>query len=297
MTDIISQFKALHVPGDPLILVNIWDAGSARAVAEAGAKAVATGSWGVACAQGSADGENFPLADALANLTRIRSVTDLPVSIDMEAGYGADAAAVGASVRRAKDAGAAGINMEDRMPGADDLIPLGEAAKRIGAAGDTGLFVNARCDVFRGQKVAKSGDALVAAISNARAPMPTRGRVDCLCPFWPMPTASGRFATPRRCRLISSAIKGGADPQGTRRVGRGTDQPWASTLGRCHGVAERADRTNLGWRRTRLLNDASVCQHEQRHGRMAGRRCDVQKRIIIGQELTRIDANYPISNC
>lgn len=170
MTDHISQFKALHIPGDPLILVNIWDAGSARAVTEAGAKAIATGSWGVACAQGSADGENFPLADALANLARIQSVTDLPVSIDMEAGYGADSVAVGLSVGRARDAGAAGINMEDRMPGATELIPLVDAAKRVAMAADSGLFVNARCDVFRGQNVAKDGDALVdAVLERARA--------------------------------------------------------------------------------------------------------------------------------
>ena len=90
----IAAFRALHVPGDPLILVNIWDAGSARAVAAAGARAIATGSFGVAGAQGRNDGEDFPLDDALANLTRILSVTDLPVTIDMESGYGSDPAAV-----------------------------------------------------------------------------------------------------------------------------------------------------------------------------------------------------------
>ena len=54
-------FADLHVPGDPVILYNIWDAGSARAIAEAGAKAVATGSWSVAAAQGYGDGEEIPL--------------------------------------------------------------------------------------------------------------------------------------------------------------------------------------------------------------------------------------------
>ena len=98
MTDKIAAFRALHVPGDPLILVNIWDAGSAKAVAGAGAKAIATGSYGVAGAQGRADGEDFPLEDVFENLARILSVTDLPVTIDMESGYGADAAAVGVSV-------------------------------------------------------------------------------------------------------------------------------------------------------------------------------------------------------
>ncbi len=71
MTDQIATFKALHVPGDPLMLFNIWDAGSARAVAGAGARAIATGSYGVAEAQGFKDGETFSIEDALRNLERI----------------------------------------------------------------------------------------------------------------------------------------------------------------------------------------------------------------------------------
>ena len=98
MNDKVKLFGDLHVPGDPLILYNIWDAGSAKAVSEAGAKAIATGSWGVACSLGFKDGETLPIDAALANLERILSVTDLPVTIDMEAGYGDTPDAVGASV-------------------------------------------------------------------------------------------------------------------------------------------------------------------------------------------------------
>lgn len=170
MSDKVAEFRALHVPGDPLILVNIWDAGSAKAVAAAGAKAIATGSFGVAGAQGRADGEDFPLADVFENLARILSVTDLPVTIDMESGYGTDPAAVGASVGRAKAARAAGINMEDRLPGQTALLPVAEAVARFRAASDTGIFVNARCDTFRGADVVTDGDALVAAtLERARA--------------------------------------------------------------------------------------------------------------------------------
>ena len=166
----IEAFRALHVPGDPLVLFNIWDAGSAKAVAAAGAKAIATGSYGVACARGSSDGENLPLDEALANLAEILGVTELPVSIDMEAGYGTDAAAVGRSVALVREAGAAGINMEDRLPGETALLAIVTAVTRIAAAADTGLFVNARCDVFRGQDAAADGDALVAAtLERARA--------------------------------------------------------------------------------------------------------------------------------
>ena len=109
MNEKIKAFGDLHIPGNPLILYNIWDAGSAKAVADAGAKAIATGSWGVACSLGFKDGETLPLDAALENLQRVISVTDLPVTIDMEAGYGADAAAVGASVARAASAGAVDV--------------------------------------------------------------------------------------------------------------------------------------------------------------------------------------------
>ena len=168
--DKVETFRALHVPGDPLVLFNIWDAGSAAAVASAGAKAIATGSYGVARARGSSDGENLGLEEVLANLAEIMGVTQLPVTIDMEAGYGTDAAAVGASVARARALGAAGVNMEDRLPGRDDLLPVAEAAARIVAAADAGLFVNARCDVFRGHVGAADTAPLVAAVlERARA--------------------------------------------------------------------------------------------------------------------------------
>ena len=168
--DKVGEFRSLHVPGDPLVLFNIWDAGSAKAVAGAGAKAIATGSYGVACARGSVDGENLSLDVALANLAEIVGVIDLPVSIDMESGYGPTPQAVRASVQRAFDGGAAGINMEDRLPGEDALLDIAEASTRIGAAADTGLFVNARCDVFRGRDAAADGEALVTAtLERARA--------------------------------------------------------------------------------------------------------------------------------
>ena len=163
MSNKVEAFRALHIPGDPLVLFNIWDAGSARAVASAGAKAIATGSYGVAESQGFKDGETFPLDRALDVLSGVLRVTDLPVTIDMESGYGLSAEDVGRSVARAYEAGAVGINMEDRMPGVAELTNIGEQAKRIRAAADTGIFVNARCDVFRGRPAEAHGPDLVAA--------------------------------------------------------------------------------------------------------------------------------------
>ncbi len=103
MTDKIAAFRALHVPGDPLILINIWDAGSARRRFRPPAQRRSLrGASASPAPKARADGEDFPLEDVFANLERILSVTDLPVTIDMEAGYGADPAAVGVSVGRAQ---------------------------------------------------------------------------------------------------------------------------------------------------------------------------------------------------
>lgn len=160
----IEAFRALHVPGDPLVLFNIWDAGSARAVAGAGARAIATGSYGVAEAQGFKDGETLPLEVVLENLRRIVSVTDLPVTIDMEAGYGDTPDEVAASVAKAREIGAAGINMEDRMPGEAALLEVGAAAERIAAAAKSDLHVNARTDVYRGVKAEDYSPELIDAV-------------------------------------------------------------------------------------------------------------------------------------
>src|SRR5687767_12377908 len=106
-------FARLHVKGDPLILFNIWDAGSAKAVAEAGATAIATGSWSVAAAYGYADGQMLPLNDAIDNITRIVNAVDLPVTLDFEGGYAADVETLKEHTARVVDSGTVGINFED----------------------------------------------------------------------------------------------------------------------------------------------------------------------------------------
>lgn len=167
MSHDVEAFRALHVPGRPLVLYNIWDPGSAKVVASAGAPALATGSYGVAEAFGAGDGEKLPFTDVIANLERIVAVVDVPVSLDIEAGYGADPAAVKASVQAARDAGAVGINMEDRLPGSDEVLPVAEAAERVAAAAASGLFVNARTDVFKGKT--PGPELVAAALERARA--------------------------------------------------------------------------------------------------------------------------------
>lgn len=148
MTDKVKIFGDLHVAGNPLILYNIWDAGSAKAVADAGASAIATGSWGVAGAHGYKDGETFPVDLVFANLAQILNVTDLPVTLDFEAGYGADAAQVAQMVEKVAKAGAAGINIEDKDPVTRELFATDVASARIKAAAASGIWINARADLF-----------------------------------------------------------------------------------------------------------------------------------------------------
>lgn len=168
-------FRSLHVSGRPLVLFNIWDAGTAKAVASAGARALATGSWSVAAANGFADGERVPLDLAIDNLARIVGASDLPVTVDLESGYGQNAGEVAQSVARAIEAGAVGCNLEDSFPGDGSLRDTGEQAERIAsarrAASDSGvaMFINARTDVFFQKPAQPHNEAMVhAALGRAK---------------------------------------------------------------------------------------------------------------------------------
>src|SRR5207342_900578 len=101
-------FAALHVPGDPVVLYNIWDVGSALAVVRAGAKALATGSHPVADANGWPDGQQVPIDFAMANAKRIVDAVELPVTIDFEGAYSADPEEGGANVALLPATGAIG---------------------------------------------------------------------------------------------------------------------------------------------------------------------------------------------
>jgi methylisocitrate lyase len=159
----------------PFVLFNIWDAGTAKVVASTGARAIATGSWSVAAANGFTDGERIPLDLAIDNLTRIAAATDLPVTVDLESGYGETAQEVAQCVRRAIDAGAIGCNLEDSFPKDGSLRDVDEQAERIAharkVAGEAGvpMFINARTDVFFQKPAQAHDDAMVrAALDRAR---------------------------------------------------------------------------------------------------------------------------------
>ncbi len=157
MTNEISKFDAfrtLHRKGNPLLLLNIWDAGSAKTVAEAGAPAIATGSWAVAAANGYADGETLPLAFALHATKRIVEAVELPVTMDIESGYGRTPAQLAETVKKVLDIGVVGINLEDQIIGQNRLYSISDQAARIracrksAAAAGVPLFINARSDLY-----------------------------------------------------------------------------------------------------------------------------------------------------
>ncbi|MET9381226.1 isocitrate lyase/phosphoenolpyruvate mutase family protein [Streptomyces sp. NPDC002928] len=148
-------FRALHVPGRPLVLPNAWDTASARIVEEAGAAAVATTSAGLAWALGAADGDRLERDRAVAAVAAVASAVRVPVSADIESGYAQDPEGVAGTVRAVLAAGAVGVNIEDALyGGAEPLRPVAEQAERIAAARAAAdaegvpLFVNARIDTF-----------------------------------------------------------------------------------------------------------------------------------------------------
>jgi 2-methylisocitrate lyase-like PEP mutase family enzyme len=171
MTSKYETFAALHVPGDPVVLYNIWDVGSALAVVAAGAKALATGSHPVGDAAGFGDGQKVPLDFALANAARIAAATELPLSVDFEGAYSTDPDEGAANMKALAATGAVGCNFEDQLIGGEGLHPLDQQRRRIaaarGAVGDA-FFINARTDLFL--KVKEHDEALAdQAIERGKA--------------------------------------------------------------------------------------------------------------------------------
>ncbi len=175
MSAAFDRFAALHVPGDPLILFNVWDAGSARVAERAGARAIATGSASVATAHGHDDAESLPLPLALANAARIVGAVSLPVTIDFEGGYAVDPADVAANVERLAATGAVGCNFEDQVVASHGtagrvMHEVEDQCARIAAIRWTvgpAFFLNARTDLFL-IAPAEAHDAAMADAAIAR---------------------------------------------------------------------------------------------------------------------------------
>ncbi len=154
MNEKSEQLRALHLTGHPLILVNAWDAVSARIIEELGFPAIATTSAGVAWVEGYADGQRISRDHMLARVERIARAVRVPVTADLEGGYGSTVQNAMQTASGAIRAGAVGLNFEDGQAQGDALIDMDRQVERIGAmrsvAGEHGvnLVINARTDVF-----------------------------------------------------------------------------------------------------------------------------------------------------
>ena len=140
-------FHKLHQPGNPLILCNAWDAGSAAVIELAGAKAIATTSSGLAAANGYPDGEKLPRAQLVNAVSLIMRVVKVPVTVDIERGFG-QGGDVTETIRGITDAGATGINLEDGSLAPEVLIAKIRDIREFVQSRGVGLFINARTDVY-----------------------------------------------------------------------------------------------------------------------------------------------------
>ncbi|MEV6495581.1 isocitrate lyase/phosphoenolpyruvate mutase family protein, partial [Actinoplanes sp. NPDC051633] len=183
------QLRSLHRPGSPLLLPNVWDVATAKAVVAAGFPVVATTSDGVATALGYEDHEGAPADEMLAAAARIARGVDVPVTVDAEAGYGMEPADLVAALR---NAGAAGCNLEDTDHAAGTLRDPDRHVEWIKevrrAASDDGyrLVINARIDVYVGPFRAGAGrdvqqELLPEAVRRANAYL--EAGADCVYPI------------------------------------------------------------------------------------------------------------------
>ncbi len=177
-----AQLLALHHQPRPVVLPNVWDCATAEAFAKAGFPALATSSGALAAALGYADGEQTPAAEMFAAIGRIARCVDVPVTADVEAGYGLAAAELAAALA---EAGAAGCNLEDSNPATRSLTDPASQADYLAAVRDAagpGLVINARVDVFiRRRPASAAGDAVSAAIERASAYL--KAGADCVYPI------------------------------------------------------------------------------------------------------------------
>lgn len=167
-------FHALHRKGDPLILFNAWDVASAKAIA-AHFPAIATSSWAVAATLGHEDGQRVPFEAVVALTTAIAAVVTVPLSVDLEAGYGDTPEAVAEAAAAVLRAGAIGINLEDSIAGGQRglIEPARHAAKiaairRMAEAEGLRFFINARTDPFL-LRIGSPEECLEEAMRRGRA--------------------------------------------------------------------------------------------------------------------------------
>jgi 2-methylisocitrate lyase-like PEP mutase family enzyme len=150
------NFAELHNQNEPLLIANVWDAVSAVAAQKAGYQALGTSSAAIAATLGYEDGQSMPFDELLYMVTRIRAVSNLPLSVDMEAGYGDSAEEITANLKRLAQTGVSGVNLEDsrvinQVRQLDDASAFSATLKSVCNALKSegyGLFMNVRTDTY-----------------------------------------------------------------------------------------------------------------------------------------------------
>jgi 2-methylisocitrate lyase-like PEP mutase family enzyme len=156
MKDQFAQFKSLHESAEPLLIANVWNAQSARIFEKLGYKAMATSSAAVAETLGYSDGEQMSFDEYRFVIRHITQATTLPISVDLEAGYGESSEHVVNNIRQLVSDGVAGINIEDSVihNGNRTLVDARSFTVRLQKIVDglkqasTNIFINVRCDAF-----------------------------------------------------------------------------------------------------------------------------------------------------
>src|SRR5689334_23358210 len=166
LQDKARELQRLHADQKLLTLVNVWDVVSARVVADApGTTALATASHSVAASYGYPDGEQIPRDLMVEAVGRIAAAVDLPVTADLEAGYGDP----GGTIARAIDIGIVGANLEDQMKPLPDAVRAVEAAVAAGEEAGVPFVLNARTDAFLRAGDRDPEEVLADAIERGRA--------------------------------------------------------------------------------------------------------------------------------
>jgi 2-methylisocitrate lyase-like PEP mutase family enzyme len=161
-----TELLRLHQAPEILQVINVWDAITAKVVGDVpGTKALATASHSIAASRGYEDGEKIPVDEMIAAVGVIAAATSLPVSADLEAGYGNP----GETVRKAIGAGAVGANIEDQMRPLADAVAQMSAAMRAAKAEGIEFVLNARTDAFLKGKDRDPAEVLADAIERGRA--------------------------------------------------------------------------------------------------------------------------------
>ena len=241
--------RALHVPGRPLLLLNAWDAASAVIIARSGAPAIATSSAAAANALGRADGQRITRETMLEAVRPIAASVDLPVTADMEAGYGDTPDDAAATARGVLAVGAVGLNLEDTSDGGGEpLLPIERYVAKVAAiravadAAGVPLVLNARTDVFLGS-VGDPATRLERALERGDAYL--EAGADCVfVPGVTDPTVIAALAEGLEGRLSVLAVPGSPSVAelatlGVARISVGSG-PYRATLALARRMADEA---------------------------------------------------------